>query len=186
MNTDEFEALLEGATETTSLDFKAAMDWSPNSLVKDMLAMANVQDGGRIVVGVNNDLSRTGMSDSQLATFSEEIMQDQVAEYADPYVNFHVLTALDRAGLKFTIIDIAEFELSPVICRKGGLDVNRGDIYYRSPSGRPASARVAKEHDLRDILDRAVVKLMSKRKNQGYETPMPNYEQVYDEELGDL
>jgi hypothetical protein len=41
VNTDELEALLEGAEETDALEFKTAMDWH-QSLIRDILAMANV------------------------------------------------------------------------------------------------------------------------------------------------
>jgi len=162
MTTDEFEGLIEGASESASLDLKAAMTWSVGSLIKDILAMTNIQDGGRIVVGVNDDLTRVGLTDDQLASFDEEVMKDQVAEYADPYVLFNVRQAMDRDGLKYIVINISEFDETPVICRKGGADVKRGEVYYRSRSGRPASAHITREHDMRNVLDRAVIKLMTK------------------------
>lgn len=56
MNTAELEALITGAEETDVLEFKGAMSWDRNTFVKDILAMANVIDGGRIVVGVEDGI----------------------------------------------------------------------------------------------------------------------------------
>ncbi len=53
MTTEELEELLEGAEETDALEFKQAMNWD-DGLVKDILAMANIEDGGRIVVGIDD------------------------------------------------------------------------------------------------------------------------------------
>ncbi len=186
MTTDDFEGIVEGASESASLDFKAPMNWNVRSLVKDILAMANIQGGGKIVVGVNDDLSRTGLNEEQLSSFKEETMKDQIAEYADPYVSFSVKQATDRNGLKHVVITVSEFDENPVICRKDGADVKRGEVYYRSRSGRPASAHIVREHDMRDVLDRAVIKLMTKRQRQGYETSTGSYDENYAEELRGL
>lgn len=185
MDTYEFESLVEGASESASLDFKTAMNWS-KSLIKDILAMSNIQDGGRIVVGISDDLNRVGLSEEQIASFNEESIKDQVAEYADPYVSFNIKVAKDRNGLKYMVISVNEFDEIPIICRRDGEDIKRGDIYYRSKSGRSASKRIANEYDMRDILDRAAVKLMSKRRNQGYQPQEASFDQIYETERGGL
>lgn len=187
MDTEAFEGLVEGATESASLDFKTACNWEVRAIIKDVLAMSNIQDGGRIVFGIEDGtLRRVGLSRDQLESFDEETIQDQVAEYADPYVTLTVSKVSGRDGLKFVVISVSEFEETPTICRKDGGDVKRGAIYYRSRSGRPASKPISNEHDMRDVTDRAVIKLMSKRRGQGYETPSTNYDSTYDQELGDL
>ena len=185
MNTDELEALLEGAEETYALEFKTAMDWS-QSLIRDILAMANVQDGGRIVIGITDDThARKGLSDDHIATYNTETIQDQVAAFADPRVEFRTEVVRDRQGLKFIVIDVRPFETIPVVCRRDGKDLNEGDIYYRSRTGRPASARVKRSSDMRDIIEVAMARSRQRLSRIGF-VPKPDTGPDYDQELGGL
>jgi predicted HTH transcriptional regulator len=185
MNTEEIEALLDGAEESDVLEFKTAMDWN-QSLIRDILAMANVQDGGRIVVGVaDQTYDRVGLSAAQIATYDLETMQDRVSAFADPRVEFRVDVAADRNGLQFVVIDVRPFETVPVVCRRDGADLNEGDIYYRSRSGRPASARVQRSADMRDIIEVAITRSRQRLTGIGL-VPPQNLGPDYDEELGGL
>jgi predicted HTH transcriptional regulator len=186
MTTDEIEALLDGAEETDRLEFKGAMSWNKNQLVKDILGMANVQDGGRIVFGVKDEtFQREGMSNDQIGTFKIDDMRDQIAPYADPRVVFRVHSATDRDGLSYIVIDVAPFDDQPVICKRDGADVQAGVIYFRSQAQKPQSARVSNASDMREIVDRAVVGAMRRQQKLGFTV---NAEQQYDynDELGDL
>lgn len=155
----ELEAILEAAAESDTLEFKRAMEWDVG-IVKDILAMANVFDGGRIVIGVEDGTyQRQGLSKEQILTFDQERLRDVVSEYADPLVLFTVETARDRAGLQFVVINVAPFEQLPVICKRDGgrkNELRKGDVYYRPKSGRPQSSRVSNSSDLRDILEAAI------------------------------
>lgn len=67
MITEALEAILEGAEETDWLEFKAATNWNKLTLVKDILAMANLQDGDRMVFGIEDEShKRQGMSEEQI------------------------------------------------------------------------------------------------------------------------
>lgn len=117
MTTDELEALLEGAEETDALEFKAAMGWH-QSLIQDILAMANVQDGGRIVIGIaDGTYLRTGLTDEQIASYDIETMQDRVAAFSDPRVEFRSEVVSDHRGLRFILLEVRPFETTPVVCR---------------------------------------------------------------------
>ncbi|MEI7610392.1 MAG: ATP-binding protein [Rhodospirillaceae bacterium] len=185
MNTDELEALLAGAEETDALEFKTAMDWQ-QSLIRDILAMANVQDGGRIVIGIADGThARIGLTDDQIATYKTETIQDRVAAFADPRVEFRREVVSDRQGLKFIIIDVRPFETIPVVCRRDGADLKEGDIYFRSRTGRPASARVKRSADMRDIIEVAITRSRQRLARIGF-TPIPDTGPDYDQELGGL
>ncbi len=185
MNTDQLEALLEGAEETPSLEFKAAMN-RHQSLIRDILAMANVQDGGRIVIGIEDRThARIGLTAEQIATYDVETMQDRVAAFADPGVEFRTEVINDRQGLRFVVIDVRPFETIPVICRRDGADLNEGDIYYRSRSGRPASARVKGSADMRDIIEVAITRSRQRLARIGF-NPRLEGGPDYDQELGGL
>jgi predicted HTH transcriptional regulator len=189
MTTDELEALLDGAEETDRIEFKAAMEWDKNSLVKDILAMANVQDGGRIIIGVkekDQNFEREGMSAAQIATFKIDDMRDQVAPYADPQVIFRIEQQADRKGLQYIVIDVSPFDEFPVICKRDGNDVQAGTIYYRSRAQKPQSARVSNHSDLRDIIERSIARRMQSMRRLGFTAPQAKKKYDFDAELGGL
>lgn len=202
MTTEELEELLQGAQESDGLEFKGGMDWGVG-LIKDILAMSNVQDGGRIVVGIEDEtLVRQGVSQEQLDSFIPDIMMDKVGAFADPHVSFSVDKVPDMAGLHFVVITVAPFDRMPVICAKdGGVknELQGGTIYYRSKTGRPKSARVSNANDMRDITERAAIQTMRHFQNLGLEAmaletagpPGPpalavKMAEIFDKELGGL
>lgn len=201
MTTEELEELLQGAQESDSLEFKGAMGWDLG-LVKDILAMANVQDGGRIVIGIEDEtLVRQGVSQEQLDSFIPDTMMDRVGTFADPHVSFSVEKVSDTAGLSFVVITVAPFERTPVICARDGVrnELQAGTIYYRSKTGRPKSARIDNANDMRDIIERATIQTMRHFHNLGLEAKAidaaapadvtdlaAKMAGIFDEELGGL
>jgi predicted HTH transcriptional regulator len=185
LKTEDFEALLDGAEESDVLEFKTAMDWH-HSLIRDILAMANVQDGGQIVIGIaDRTHDRIGLTQANIATFDLEAMQDRVASFADPRVEFRIDLVEDGNGKRFVVIDVRPFETIPVVCRRDGEGLNEGDIYYRSRAGRPASARVRRSADMRDIIEVAITR--SRRRLSGIGlAPLRDDGPDYDNELGGL
>lgn len=187
MTTDELEELLEGAEETDRLEFKQATTWDKHALVKDILAMANVQDGGRIVIGIEDgSFKRQGISAAQQSTFVSDHMRDQVAEYADPEVVFSVKTPIDRGGLQYVVIEVAEFTSLPVICKRDGPDVQKGSVYFRSPAQKPQSARVSNSTDMRRLVERSIAKRWAELQQIGFAPASAEPAFDYDAELGGL
>lgn len=185
MNTVELEALIAGAEETDVLEFKGAMSWDRNTFVKDILAMANVIDGGRIVVGVEDGtFVRQGLTPAQLATFKIDEMRDGLAPFADPRVVFRSEVVADNGGLQYVVMEVQPFDDVPVICRRDGADVHAGVIYFRSRTRRPQSAAVANSADMRDIVERAAVLSARRLRRVGFvpEVAGPDY----NAELGGL
>lgn len=186
MTTDDLETLLQAQEESPSLEFKASMPWDVRSLAKDLLAMANVQDGGVIVIGVEDETwLRKGIETQHRDSYNVQTMRDQMAAYADPHIQFTSGIVRDRADMEFIVIEIRPFDEVPVICCKDSSDTRAGTMYYRSAERRTASAAVSNSYDLRTIIDRATVKMMQKRRAQGY-TVQGGGRQELDEELGDL
>ncbi len=191
MDLGDFEALVIAAEESQSLDFKGPCSWNVRELAKDFLAMANVQDGGYLVFGFNDGtFERIGLTDDQVSSFDQEIMQDQIAEFADPHVDFRVYNGIvDADGKKFVVVRIFEFSEVPVVCKRDSTDVAKGRMYYRTKTRRPSSEQVSNAYELRDILDRSTAKIMAIRRAQGYaaaEAPDASRVQQYEEELGGL
>lgn len=159
MDTDELETFLEGGTETQSFEVKAAMNWNVTTLAKDILAMANVRDGGRILIGVEDGtFVRQGVSAEQKGTYDIDTMKDQMSQYADPSADFGVSFPKDHDGKEFIAITVRPFVEIPVICKKDSGDTKKGEIYYRNSSGRPQSSRVSNSYDMRDIIEVALAR----------------------------
>jgi predicted HTH transcriptional regulator len=168
MTIEELESKLEGGVETQTFEVKGPCDWNVGSLAKDILAISNVQDGGSIVIGIEDgNFNRQGVSATQKASYNLDVMKDQMSPYADPHVNFTVESIRDGTGKEYIIINIFPFEEIPVICRKDSSDTQAGSVYYRNKSGRVQSARVSSSYDMREIITNATVKMMQRLTRMG-------------------
>lgn len=168
MTGEELEAILQGQEETQGIEFKRPTPWDVNWLAKDILAMSNVQDGGYIIIGVDDPFNRIGVTADILETYKIDEMRDQMTKFADPHVDFSISTQQDAAGLHYQIIRVHPFEEIPVICRKNGADIKAGVLYYRNKNRRVESAAVSSSYDMRNIIEIATIKMMRRREQQGY------------------
>lgn len=175
MKTEELETILELGTETQTRDFKESCPWNLESFTKDILAMTNVQEGGVIIIGVieetDGSYSRKGILSKDKNTYNSDVIMDQIAEYADPHVYVNISFPKDKKGKEYCAINIEPFKEIPVICRKNGIGLKAGGVYYRNRDGRVQSALVSNSYDMRDILERAAIKLSQRAKDIGYILP---------------
>ena len=186
MTTEELEEKLEAGVETQTLDFKRAIDWNADCLVKDILALSNVQDGGYVIIGVDDGtFQRQGVSVQQKETYKIDIMKDQMAAFADPHVNFTVDFPQDRNGLIYVVIKVFPFEEIPVICRKNGKDAKVGVLYYRNKNRRVESAAISNSYDMRGVIELAAIKMMQRKVEIGF-IIKGSVKQKLDEELNGL
>ena len=127
--------------------------------------MANLRDGGAIVIGVAQEPSGfipSGMDPAHAATYNPDDIMAFVNRFASPAIEL-TIQQQELAGSVFIVIEIAEFSGQPVICRRnGGPDnfLREGVVYYRS-SRTVETAPVASVEDMRAILDLAVDKQLS-------------------------
>ena len=162
------------------------MSWDRNTLVKDILSMANIIDGGRIVIGVEDEtFHRQGLTEEQIQTYNIDIMRDGIAPFADPRVEFRCEIVADRDGRHYAIIDVSPFDDIPVICKREGADVHAGTIYFRSRSRRPQSARVDNSSDMRDIIERSAALSARRLRRIGF-VPDQQPDAEFDAELGGI
>jgi hypothetical protein len=165
---DTLRNLLALRTETKNLDYKQSMNWSSASteekcqLVKDILAMMNTQDGGQIVVGVEDNIyNLLGVSDDDAASFDTTKVNDFVHKYTDPPASCDVQKpTYDRKS--FIVIDVPEFKDVPIIC-KGDANsstnkpiLKRGGLYIRTD--KAISELVSSAEEMRELLGRALLK----------------------------
>ena len=162
----EFEEYIRRGHEARDLEYKQGGPWSGlrDAITKTALGMANVRDGGTIVIGVavaqGGGYTLTGITDVDLRTYSEDGVREFVGTFADPHVALDVhRVSLDNRW--FLVIVVHEFELLPVITRKESADIRRGALYTRTM--QPATIQVPDSFQLREILDLATRKLLRRQ-----------------------
>ncbi len=120
----EIRELLAQKAETRNLDFKAPFNWdnadndAKCELVKDILALLNTQDGGRIIIGVEDStLAPVSLSDVEFASFDTTKVNDFLYRYTDPQSSCEV-QKLTVDNFKLVVINVVEFTDLPIICKK--------------------------------------------------------------------
>jgi hypothetical protein len=160
--------LLALKTENKNLDYKQSMNWGTATaeqkaaVVKDVLAMANTQDGGRIIFGVRDgDFEAVGLTEEEFESFDPTRFADFLHRYADPLVECEIHKFVVE-GRRFVGIAVPEFSDVPIICKADLNDatnrqvLKRGATYVRTD--RAASEVVSTSEAMRDLMNRAVVK----------------------------
>lgn len=147
------------AGESTSIDFKGKMNWNHLTtsdrleLIKDIVAMANSKDGGKIIIGVNDKTHKIdGLSEIEMGSFDVTQLNDLIYKYAGPA--FHCFVS-KNINLKIVIITIPESKVLPVIWKKEYDKIRKGTIFVRAKAN---TEPLQDEYTLREIIDRATVK----------------------------
>ena len=193
MDIKEFERILSEGVERPKIEYKGPVEWGSGLFIKDILAMANMKDGGYIIVGISQDsdkrIIRNGLAQEQLSTYDIDIMREQIKKFAEPFVDFTVSPIEDLAEKKYVVIHIHEFELLPVVCSAPFSDVKQGQVYFRTSRGCVKSEAIAHSNDMRDIIERSAIKMIRHWKNLGLATHAENgvgLNSRLDTELGDF
>ena len=125
------------------------------------MAMANLQDGGWIVIGKEEQSNRSfksvGMKQEDIDSFDPDEIKNFVYSKAEPPIKFSFNKVIHEEK-KFIVFRINEFESTPIICKKGyGRIITNGWIYVRS-KGKPESIPVSNENIMREIVELAIDK----------------------------
>lgn len=162
--------LIEIKTETKNLDYKEDLNWDKSSndkkleTVKDIIAMANTQDGGKIVIGVrDDDYEFVGLSEEDYKSFDQTKLNEFLHKYTDPKFSCQVYK--DKIYEKYVVvIDIPEFQEVPIICKRDAHSsknnskqiLQKGQIYIRTD--KATSEVIPSAQEMRELLGRAIVK----------------------------
>jgi hypothetical protein len=170
LSTDQFIELLSGGRETRGVEFKAA---GPRGdplvfafVARAVLAMSNLQLGGWVLLGIQDDGQMSGLVQDDLASWLEhDEVTASLNAYADPFVLVDV-ERVDYEGKSFIAIRVHEFAEVPVLARKdspaksgGRLVIRQGGCYVR-PRLKPASVEVPTQTEMRELLDAAADKML--------------------------
>jgi schlafen family protein len=179
---EQIEAILKDPTETTSLDFKEALNWgrlgSQIELCRDIACLAN-RNGGMILVGLrdlrNGRWEAPGLRDGDLVPDVTDLAK-VVAKYFEPVPGL-TASEVTVGSRRFGVIRVAEFEKTPVVCRSIGNDENNrpivrpGDFFRRSDTME--CKRLDRANDLQALVEVAVAKTgAAVRQMIGRETPV--------------
>lgn len=159
---DTLKTLLGRRTEFKNLDYKGLMNWATASneekceLVKDILAMMNTQDGGQIIIGVEDKTyDPIGLTEADFESFDPTKVNDFVRKFTDSLASCQV-QKLTLDGKKFIVIDVLEFTDVPIICKAGAnssenkLILKRGGVYIRTD--KPSSELVSSAEEMRELM----------------------------------
>ena len=174
----EIRDFLEEGHESRNLDFKASFICDEASLAKDILAMTNTPLGGVIIIGVKEEDDNfvfEGMTSAHFDTYEEDKFRDQIGEYTEPSAKF-ILEKHSIDAKNLVIIQVSEFDLVPVLCKKDGKGLRKGAIYIRTKHKRWASEEPKTHEEMREIIDLATDKNVKNWAKRGY-VVFPNLQQ---------
>lgn len=159
---DSIRQLIESRTESANHDFKAAMNWGNLSrpekwdLVKDALAMANTRDGGKIIIGVNDDFTYSEMTEEEQQSFDVTSFNNFFHRYTEPTHSCGV-NLIEVDGHRLVVISVPAFNDTPIICnRDADTTLRAGAIYIRHDDASSREIRTA--HQTRELMGRALVR----------------------------
>jgi predicted HTH transcriptional regulator len=175
---NRFLALRDRGTEDRFLEYKESAPWDTLKLkiAKTAMAMANLRDGGTIIIGIrrgqNGQYFPDGVKSDHVQTYDPDDVQALVNRYADPYVRLEVQT-VKTDGKDFVEIRVYEFEEVPIVCKRNGDGIRQGAIYIRS-ARMPETCEVQSQTEMRELIevatDKSVRRFLARARSAGIQT----------------
>ena len=166
------QQLLAARAESRNLDIKKGFEWSDKTeetlgIVKDIMGCSNTQDGGTIIIGLDNTtFDFSSVSGNWWNSFDITKVMDVVNKYCQPPVNVSITVkpSIEHNGRNgpLVILQISEFDIAPIICVRSGITsgqrviFNPAQIFIRTNRG--ATEPISNPDDLRDLIHRATIK----------------------------
>ncbi len=162
----DFSELVERLREDTNLEYKESQRWNAlrAKIAKTALGMANLRDGGFIVIGVRQGaagLEPAGVSEYDLSTFDEDKVRAYINSFAEPPIRVELHRFPHADGRIFVVIAVGKFAEVPIIAKKSGAGIRQGALYIRS-ARMPETREVQSESEMRAVLDLATQKGLAK------------------------
>ncbi|NQV16638.1 ATP-binding protein [bacterium] len=166
MSEDILVQFITHGREERNLEYKSNINWKdPHiqaKLIKSILALSNIRNGGAIVIGVEQNgekFTPKGLSNTNLQTFKQDDISSRVSSFADPYVEITV-THVDYEEASYVVIQVKEFAEIPVICKRDGAEgLTIGQIYTR-PRRKIETVAIPSQIEMREIVNMAIDKGM--------------------------
>lgn len=162
----ELEELLALGHETRSFEVKGPGDLSDRACVarvaRAVMAMGNLRDGGLVCLGVDDKrmtVMLPGLNAQQALEWSNfDDVSDALARSSDPPASFRLMAHKLSSGAPVVVLEVAEFEDVPHVCKRDYPGVLQKGMTYVRPRGKPQSVPVPSSSEMRDLLDLAINK----------------------------
>ena len=194
---DRVCSALDCCQESQAIDFKESAAWESLKLrlIRTILAMGNLRDGGVIIIGASergDTWELTGITQEHLATYDVDDITDAINKYASPPMQIEIVLVKYLNDQAFLAFQVKEFENLPYICRNNapnGIGLLReGEVYIRPP-GKPQTKKVTNAQEMVDLLELAAENrarsIISTSHRIGF-VPPPDNTQHFDRELEGL
>jgi len=157
--------------ENRVCEYKTGMSWNNANkdfkckIIRAILAMSNLQDGGYVIIGVEQDNENNyqpiGMTEEEALTYEYDDVLEMANSYADPFVTINI-KSIEYNGKWIIIIAVAEFVELPVICKKEYPEILEAGRIYVRPYRKPESSAKITSTELREIIELASKKSLRK------------------------
>ena len=146
MTDEEIRNLILMKSEGPNLDYKAGFAWTKDNrdkkyeLIRDLMALSNTKDGGRVIFGVRDeDLSFVGVPSEVYESADPSNVVQMLHDNAAPKVRCAVFKR-EIDGKRAVVFDVAEFDETPTVCTNTILSSNgakrtilrEGAVYVRT------------------------------------------------------
>ncbi|MFQ5862792.1 MAG: helix-turn-helix domain-containing protein [Candidatus Brocadiales bacterium] len=165
------KGILDAPSESRAVEFKPSIPWNDinhqqqlQEIVKSILGMSNIKDGGKIILGVKQNPDKTfeatGVRREHLETYDQEKIYQDVRNFGEPAPRLEI-KSMKYSGKFFIVFLVQEFLYSPIICCRNGRNLGseplvRGALYIRTHA--PGTKRVDNETEMREIINLAIDK----------------------------
>ena len=170
MTDEEIRNLILMKSEGPNLDYKAGFAWTKDNrdkkyeLIRDLMALSNTKDGGRVIFGVRDeDLSFVGVPSEVYESADPSNVVQMLHDNAAPKVRCAVFKR-EIDGKRAVVFDVAEFDETPTVCTNTILSsdgakrtiLREGAVYVRT--GAATTQEVSSADDMRALISRGVTR----------------------------
>lgn len=158
---ERIDYALDRCEEVSSIDFKQSASWDElrGKIVRTILGMGNLRDGGLIIIGVAEEDDQwriTGVSDDHRVTYEPDDMADFAAKYVSPRADF---TVVDHSyqEKRFVVIHVRPFAETPLVCKRDlpSENLQAGGVYVRPTEGKAETTKVRDAAQMHQLLEMA-------------------------------
>ena len=190
-NDDRIRVAIRRELELRDVEFKESQPFEVLrfKIVKAAIGMANLRDGGLIIIGAHQREGRlraSGITKEHEATYDADDVIEAINRHARPPVNCIVRVLAEADGRRFVGIEVQPFDRSPVFCKRStpdNVDSNdrlvEGSLYVRN-SDRIGTTRVVDADLMAEILEiaaeRQAAEIMQRSQRVGFTMPIAGRE----------
>lgn len=165
--------ILESPIESRTVEFKPSFSWpsridelqsngKAQEVIKSILAMSNIRDGGKIILGVEKDGSNQkyvlkGMRNEDVNTYDQDLIFEHVRNFGKPEPKFQVLN-IKYDSKNFIVFAVQSFISTPIICHnyRNLRQLDNASLYIRTD--KPETKKITESWEMKEIVDLAIEK----------------------------